>query len=333
MTRSSQPQLQPPRTSHLGWLYLLAAVPALLGAIEAGGLRGSPRNLVSEAIMTVFVVLFVNVIIRRSKALAEEMRAHLESNAQLHHSNRLATVGQLAAGIAHELGSPLQVVAGRAKMISNGDTAEEARESGRIIYEQANRMATIISGLLGFARRRRPTRATTDLESIARDVHLMLAPIARKQMVSLELAVGRPRAIDVDAHQVQQALTNLVMNAIQAVGEGGHVAIQVEHRRVEPPPDLSGVRRIPETRTRSHGRVTEVSCLHVTDDGPGIDETEHSRVFEPFFTTKDVGEGTGLGLAIAHGLVRDNGGWITVQSEVGSGARFSIFFPCGGTVG
>jgi signal transduction histidine kinase len=101
---------------------------------------------------------------------------------------------------------------------------------------------------------------------------------------------------------------------------------------VPPPPDVSSIRRIPVAGERGGYRAQEVTCLHVTDDGPGIDERDQSRVFEPFFTTKDVGEGTGLGLAVAHGLVRDNGGWITVESELGQGSRFSIYFPCGGTV-
>jgi len=299
-----RPQLR--RSDHLGWLYLLAAVPVLLQLVEAGGFPTTPRELVSELVMTAFVVAVVNVIIRRSKALADQMAAHVERTEQLQHSNRLATVGQLAAGVAHELGSPLQVIAGRAKMIATGETVDgEAREAGKLILEQSRRMAGIISGLLGFARRQPPQRATTDLETIARDVHRMLEPIAKKKAVAFELAVSERHAIRVDPQQVQQALTNLVMNALQAVQTGGHVAIAVEfHRRAD------------------------VTSLAVIDDGPGIENKDQGRVFEPFFTTKDVGEGTGLGLAVAHGLVRDNGGWITVESEYGQGAKFSINFPC-----
>jgi len=253
------------------------------------------------------------------------MRAHLASNAQLQHSNRLATVGQLAAGVAHELGSPLQVVVGRAKMIATGESIDdEAKEAGKIIHVQAQRMADIISGLLGFARRRSPQRASTNLEAIARDVHRMLVPIAKKKAIVLDLQVPEVPlggAIEVDSQQVQQAVTNLVMNAIQAVSESGHVAIAIG-RRIEHAPDHSGMIRL--------ARAQEVTCLRVTDDGPGIEGRHLSQVFEPFFTTKDVGEGTGLGLAVAHGLVRDNGGWITVESELGRGACFSMYFPCRG---
>jgi signal transduction histidine kinase len=302
---------------------LLAVVPGLLGLVEQGGLPTSLRNMTAEIVMTVFVVVVINVIIHRSKALADQMRAHLASNAQLQHSNRLATIGQLAAGVAHELGSPLQVVVGRAKMIATGESIDdEAKEAGKIIHVQAQRMADIISGLLGFARRRSPQRSSTNLEAIAHDVHRMLVPIAKKKAVVLDLQLAEPTpegAIKVDAQQVQQALTNLVMNAIQAVSESGHVAIAVG-RRIEHAPDHSGMIRLASAQ--------EVACLRVNDDGPGIESRHLSHVFEPFFTTKDVGEGTGLGLAVAHGLVRDNGGWITVESELGRGACFSMYFPC-----
>jgi signal transduction histidine kinase len=107
--------------------------------------------------------------------------------------------------------------------------------------------------------------------------------------------------------QVQQALTNLVMNAIQAVPRGGQVAIEV---------------------TRAHvAEGGEFACLRVRDDGPGISAEDRERIFEPFFTTKDVGEGTGLGLAVAIGLVRENGGVIQVTDRAGGGTVFSILLP------
>ena len=108
-----------------------------------------------------------------------------------------------------------------------------------------------------------------------------------------------------DVGQIQQALTNLVMNAIQSARAEGRVSIEV------------GLQ----------AREGDYVFLAVTDDGPGIKEEDRARVFEPFFTTKDVGEGTGLGLAVAEGLVRENGGFITVESEFGHGACFSIFLP------
>jgi len=319
-----QPQQPSWQQRHLRWLYLLAAVPTLTDLVETGRWPTSPREYLTELVMTLFVLLAVTLLVRQSKQLARETDAYIRSKEQLQHANRLATVGQLAAGVAHELGSPLQVVAGRAKMIATGESEQgEARESAQIIGEQATRMTQIIRGLLDFARRRPPQRAATDLKSIAAEVHRMLGPIARRKAVSLDLAGDEAIAVDLDPVQIQQALTNLVMNAIQAVPHGGRVAIALERARVARPPEHSKLQTMPPSdRDGAH------ACLRVTDDGPGIAEADRARVFEPFFTTKDVGEGTGLGLAVAFGIVRENGGWITVESELGHGASFAMFFPC-----
>lgn len=320
--RDRPPQLQPPRITHLGWLYLLALGPILSSYAANGRLPESPREYVSDIVMMVIVFAVVNMTIRRSKALGQAMRAQIRVNELLQHANRLATVGQLAAGVAHELGSPLQVVAGRAKMVVLG---EDPPESGRIILEQAQRMTRIIRGLLGFARRQPARRSITDVEAIALEVHRMVAPIAHGRSVALKLDVAGATPVCVDALQIQQALTNLVMNAVQAVPRGGHVGIVVDRIRSSLPPDHSGLWLSPPAE--SAGTKGDCTCLRVVDDGPGIEEDAKSRVFEPFYTTKDVGEGTGLGLAVAHGLVRENGGWITVDSELGHGTCFSICFP------
>ena len=192
-------------------------------------------------------------------------------------------------------------------MIAAGEVVEaEARQSGQVILEQAQRMTQIIHGLLDYARRRAAKRSVTSVWDVAQGTRSLLGPLANKKAVSLELE-GDSRCIaHVDVGQIQQALTNLVMNAIQSARAGGRVSIEV------------GL----QAREGDH------VFLAVTDDGPGINEEDCARVFEPFFTTKDVGEGTGLGLAVAEGLVRENGGFITVESEFGRGACFSIFLPC-----
>ena len=328
--RPLRPKLQPPRIEHLDWLYILGAVPLLTACVERSRIPTTVAEWVPVIAMTMVVLGVVHLIIRRSKALSETMRTQIYTNEQLHHANRLATVGQLAGGIAHELGSPLQVVAGRGKMISAGQvTGDDAKDSARIIVEQTQRMTQIIRGLLGFARRQPVQRTPTDLEAVARDVQRMLDPIARKKGVVIELALRHPRTVHVDPLQIQQALTNLVMNAIQAVAEGGHVNIIVDEQRTTRPPDHSGLWRTPPaTSGPATSGPGETGCTYVcvTDDGPGIEEHDKLRVFEPFFTTKDVGEGSGLGLAVANGLVRENGGWITVHSEVGRGAAFAMYF-------
>jgi two-component system NtrC family sensor kinase len=221
----------------------------------------------------------------------------------------LVTVGQLAAGVAHELGTPLNVISGHAKMIVTGEVAgAEALESARIALEQTERMTNIVRQLLDFSRRRRAQPTQVGIADIATANAHMLATVAQKKEVGITLDVKDTGLTGLlDLVQLQQALTNLVMNAIQAVPHRGHVEIVVDRLR-----DAAG----------GNGALISVS-----DDGPGIPVEDRARVFEPFFTTKGVGEGTGLGLAVAIGLVKENGGTIEVDESHFGGARLSIVLP------
>jgi signal transduction histidine kinase len=127
---------------------------------------------------------------------------------------------------------------------------------------------------------------------------------------------GEPARAAVDAGQLQQALTNLVVNAIHATGEGGTLTVGLERATVAPPPDVGGA---------PGGDLKRV----VKDTGTGMSPEQREHLFEPFFTTKGVGEGTGLGLSVAYGIVREHGGWIGVESEQGRGSCFSIYLPPG----
>lgn len=246
--------------------------------------------------------------------LARETAARIATLDQLRHADRLTTVGKLASGIAHELGTPLNVVSGRAKMIVRGLEAEPAKDCARIVVEQADRMTRIIRQLLDFARQRGAQKAPTDVAALARQTVALLEPLARKR--DLALRVDAPEAIlaEVDAGQMQQVVTNLVMNAVQAMSTPGEVVVTVERSERSPPPDLGG-----------HPR--EFVVIRVRDQGPGIAPEHLPHVFEPFFTTKDVGEGTGLGLSVAYGMVREHGGFLDVASTPGQGATFSVHLP------
>ncbi len=247
--------------------------------------------------------------------VAEETAARIGALEQLRHADRLRTVGTLASGIAHELGTPLNVVSGRAKMVATGEAVGgEVIESARIIVDQVDRIARIIRQLLDFARRRSPDRGRQQLRPVAEQTLALLAPMAAKKQVTLALEGTGEVEADVDVGLLQQALTNLVVNGIQAMPAGGRLRVALARVRLAPPAEIGGVEG-------SYAR------LSVTDEGVGITPETVSRVFEPFFTTKGVGEGTGLGLSVAYGIVRDHGGWIAVQSEVGRGATFSIFVP------
>jgi two-component system NtrC family sensor kinase len=249
--------------------------------------------------------------------IAHETSARIASIEQLRHADRLMTVGKLASGIAHELGTPLNVVWAHAQMISSREVADrEAEGAGRVIAEQAERMTRIIRQLLDFARPHRPEKARTDLCQLARLTLGLLTPIAEKQQVSLSFSGEGEVDAEVDANQIQQVLSNLVVNGIQSMRRGGRLTVGARRERVVPPADHGGAE-------------AEYVCLYVEDQGEGIPPENLARIFEPFFTTKDVGEGSGLGLSVSCGIVREHGGWIGVQSRLKAGSLFSIYLPEG----
>ncbi len=176
-------------------------------------------------------------------------------------------------------------------------------------------MTQIIKQLLGFARRRQPQRKQESLRAIAQQTLDLLRPMAQKKgttFASLDPLLDP--VVEVDASLVEQALTNLVVNAIQAMPTGGTISVGVAVEMASPPADLGG-------------KKAEYACVHVDDQGIGMTSEQMAHIFEPFFTTKEVGEGTGLGLSVAYGIVRDHGGWIGVASTIGKGSRFSIYLP------
>jgi signal transduction histidine kinase len=245
-----------------------------------------------------------------------ETAARIATIEQLRHADRLATVGKLASGIAHELGTPLNVVWARAKMIAAAaPTDGEAASNARIITEQSQQMTRIIRQVLDFARPRTPQKTRVDLRQVVRQTFGLLQPLAEKRRVDLVLLDGgEPVLADVDASVLQQVLSNLVVNGIHAMSRGGRLTVTIEQERLRPPADHGG----PEA---------EYLAVRVRDEGVGMDEETQRHLFEPFFTTKDVGEGTGLGLSVSRGMVREHGGWIGVESAPGMGSCFSVYLP------
>ena len=248
-------------------------------------------------------------------ALAQETEARMNALERLRHSDRLTTIGQLAAGVAHELGTPLSVITGRAEMIVSGEAGgERATASAQVIVDQAAHMAGLIRQLLDFSRQRGPRFGLVSVRAVCARTADTLAVVARRRGVTIVTALADdPLLASADEHQLEQALVNLLVNAIQAMPDGGRVEVTSTERRARPP---------------GEGRPeSDFICVTVADQGPGIPPEHLARLFEPFFTTKDPGEGTGLGLSVAHGIVRDHGGWIEVESEVGRGSRFSLYLP------
>jgi signal transduction histidine kinase len=250
----------------------------------------------------------------RTKA-EDQTRQRLDALEQLRHADRLRTVGTLASGIAHELGTPLSVIALRAKMIATGEvTSEEAEGSAKVIVAQAERVTTIVRQLLDFARRRPPKRTEVSLGELAERTVTFVEGLAKKARISLQVHCPRPVVTRVDAGQIEQALTNLVINAIHAMPSGGEVKVSVETKDAVPP-------GLPPTS------ATACAVIEVLDTGVGISSADLERIFEPFFTTKGVGEGTGLGLSVTHGIVEDHQGWMRSDSTLGQGSRFQVFLP------
>jgi signal transduction histidine kinase len=248
---------------------------------------------------------------------AAEMRARLEMLEQLRHADRLMTVGKLASGIAHELGTPLNVIEARATMIAGGETTpDESVTCAKAVLRSTDRMTRIIRQLLAFARTAKPEKSRCDVVGVARRTVELLEPLARKRQVALRVDASATVFADVDARQVEQAITNLTMNAAQATERAGTVDLVIDRARARPPADHGG-------------EEGEYVRIRVRDHGHGIAPEHLPRLFEPFFTTKDVGEGTGLGLAVSYGIVREHGGWIGVESEVGRGTTFTIHLPAG----
>ena len=232
----------------------------------------------------------------------EEERGRLQE--QLRHADRLATIGQLSAGVAHELNEPLATALGFAQLCRKHKDLppQVATDLDRIIAATLH-AREIIKKLMLFARERPQTREMVSLNRIVEEGLLFLESRAQKGAIEIRrgLAPDLPQILG-DPNQLHQVLVNLVVNAMQAMSRGGPLSI--------------------ETYAEGAGVV-----LAVEDQGMGMDPQVVRRIFEPFFTTKDVGEGTGLGLAMVHGIVTAHGGTIRVQSQPGQGSRFEVHLP------
>lgn len=224
---------------------------------------------------------------------------------QLHHADRMVIVGKIAAGLAHDIGTPLAVIAGRASMIAEGSVqGEEVVSCAQNIVRQVDKMTAIIRQTLDFSRPCESIPMPGDLCALAEETVAMLQPLARKRDVHLAVSMD-PQAslmVRMDSGRIQHVLSNLIVNALDAMEGGGTVTM--------------GCTR--------HGQEL---CLYVEDQGKGISEDQRARIFEPFFSTKPPGKGTGLGLSIAWEIIHEHGGRIEVQSEVGRGTRFSVYLP------
>ncbi len=221
-------------------------------------------------------------------------------------SERLAIIGQLAAGVAHELNNPMQgIVTYSHLLLEEMPNGHPGRELAQKIVTQANRCTGIVRGLLDFSRQRKPQTRSINLNTILNDCISLVKHQSLFHNIQIlpNLATDLPMVV-VDPTQMQQVFMNLIINAAEAMSRGGQLRLT--------------------TRVNAAERCVEVE---VADTGHGISEEHMERIFDPFFTTKEATHGTGLGLAISFGIVKEHQGTISVESEVGKGTTFTVRLP------
>ncbi len=234
-------------------------------------------------------------------------KERIEALEKLRHTERLATLGRLSAGMAHELGTPLNVISGRAKLIASEDLSPtEAVHSAKVIGEQTERMTHIMRQLLDYARRGESSKQRVNISEQLDIVIEMLHSTVNKQRIEVELNLPEDQLmVKADPGQLQQVILNLAMNGIQAMGRGGKLKIDLMR----------------------HPEDSQQVQISISDQGSGISPEDLAHIFDPFYTTKEVGQGTGLGLSIAQGIVSEHDGSIEVESTLGQGTCFRLNFP------
>ena len=238
------------------------------------------------------------------RKLAEERAKELQR--ELYLSRRLASIGQLAAGVAHEINNPLTGILGFSQRLLRKSTDEELSRGLEIIHNEALRAAKVVENLLTFARRREPKKEYSDInDTLRKTVELRAYELKTSNIeVVTDLHPGLPRTI-ADSRQIEEVFLNIIVNTEQAMTEAhyeGKLTIKTQ-------------------------QIKDYIKVSFTDNGPGIAPENLDKVFDPFFTTRGERNGTGLGLSICHGIVAEHGGKIYVRSKPGKGATFVVELP------
>jgi signal transduction histidine kinase len=243
----------------------------------------------------------------RQQIVADSERT-LELEQQLRQAETLAVAGKLTSGIAHEVGTPLNIISGRAEILLRSLPPDHrGRPDLEVIVGQIDRISGIIRSLLDTVRQQKPEIQPLALAPLVQRLIRLLDPTARRRGITLsgQVAEDLP-ALAADPNQLQQVLLNLLMNALEAAPRGGRIAVEAWACPHDGRPGIA---------------------LTVADTGSGIPPEALNKIFQPFYTTKPQGQGTGLGLSICRDIVRDHGGTLTVQSRVGQGSVFTVWLP------
>jgi two-component system NtrC family sensor kinase len=228
-------------------------------------------------------------------------------DAQLLIAGKLASIGELAAGIAHEINNPLTIVTGYAQLLlENDDIPEEMASDLQKIYNESQRVVKIIQNLMSFARRNNPGKDSVEVnEVIGRALELQNYELVKSNITLTTHLAGDLPPLIADFNQLQQVVLTIMTNAQQALME------------------ITGKRKITLSTSAERGFIR----ISIADNGPGIAVENMTRIFDPFFTTKEVGSGSGLGLSVCHGIVSEHNGRIYVESTTGKGATFVVELP------
>jgi PAS domain S-box-containing protein len=262
-----------------------------------------------------------NVRITAIRDLTDRYRSEAERVAleeRLRQSQKMEAVGQLAGGVAHDFNNLLMMIGTQAELLSTDPTlGAESLDGVSEIRDAVKRASSLTQQLLTLSRRKVMQTADMDLNESVNHTSKMLRRVVSEDIALDVQYATHPLLIRADRSMMDQVLINLAVNARDALANGGRITIATSLQ------DIDG----DAARAMPHAREGAFVCLTVSDTGAGILPEVLPRIFEPFFTTKDVGKGTGLGLATVYGIVVQHGGWITVDSEPGKGATFTVTLP------
>ncbi|HUS08721.1 MAG TPA: ATP-binding protein, partial [Bryobacteraceae bacterium] len=247
----------------------------------------------------------------------KDITEKLELGEQLRQAQKMEAIGRLAGGIAHDFNNLLTIILGFGQIVADDLVQDEAKASMSEVLKAGERASALTQRLLAFTRKQILQPEILNLNEVVSGMEGMLKPlIGEDVLISIHLDPNAA-TIRADHHQLEQVIMNLAVNARDAMPAGGELIIS------------TGATWIDEARAAVHGREAgSYSYLTIRDTGCGMDAEIRARIFEPFFTTKESGKGTGLGLSMAYGIVQQSGGFLTVQSELGTGSSFDIYFPC-----